>query len=76
MGGALPLAARVQAGLGRPGGEGQVADSAVTLRRDALHVLLEKIPLLGDELQLCLEQSDGALLVIKLLRPHGGQGAR
>lgn len=78
MGGALPLppVPRVQAGLGRPGGEGQVADGAVPLRRDALHVLLEQIPLLSDELQLGLEQSDGALLVIKLLRPHGGQGAR
>ena len=73
-GAVVGVGAAVQRGL-RRGGQREVADGAVPLLRDPLHVLLQEVPLLRHQLQLRLQQRDAALLVVELLAPHRGQGA-
>ena len=63
---------RLQGGLGRRW-QGQMSDGPVTFLGNSFQVRLEHVPLLGDELQLSLQESYTALLVVELFTPDGWQ---
>lgn len=48
-----------------------MSDGPVTFLGNSFQVSLEHVPLLGDELQLSLQESYTALLVVELFTPDG-----
>ena len=50
-----------------------MSNGSIPLLGNSLQISLEQIPFLSDQLELRLEQSDAALLVVELLTSHGGE---
>ena len=50
-----------------------MSNGSISLLGNSLQISLEQIPFLSDQLELRLEQSDAALLVVELFTSDGGE---